>query len=184
MLDQIDELRSDQVKFLKDVKETGDKAAQVLRQEVDASQAKLVAQVGDTLKANTAPSELAQRVDVMKKDVDAVKKTIEEGQQNISPGFALIAALVALVLGPFIAYKFTANQLAAAKQQAAADAGAAAPPHGASTIEAESPLAPAAAAEPQQEDFMQHEAPSVGEEGSTHQDADGHQQTAPDPEKV
>jgi hypothetical protein len=184
MLDQIDELRSDQVKFLRDVKETGDKAAQVLRQEVDASQAKLVAQVGDTLKANTAPSELAQRVDVMKKDVDGVKKTIEEGQQNISPGFALIAALVALVLGPFIAYKFTANQLAAAKQQAAADAGAAAPPQAASSTEAESPLAPAAAAEPQQEDFMQHEAPPVGEEASTHQDAHGHQQTAPDPEKV
>jgi hypothetical protein len=110
------------------------------------------------------------------------KKAIEEGQQNISPGFALIAALVALVLGPFMAHRFTANQLP--KQQAAADAGAAAPPQAASTTEAESPLAPAAAAEPQQEDFMQHEAPPGGEEGSTHQDAHGHQQTAPDPEKV
>jgi hypothetical protein len=111
------------------------------------------------------------------------KKAIEEGQQNISPGFALIAALVALVLGPFMAYKFTANQLAAAKQQAAADAGDATPPQAASTTEAELPP-PAAAAEPQQEDFMQHEAPPAGEEGSTHQDAHGHQQTAPDPEKV
>ena len=68
MVEQIDALRSDQVKFLQDAKESNDKAAQALRQEFAASQAKLVAQVDDTLKANTARSEaLAQRVDAMKK---------------------------------------------------------------------------------------------------------------------
>jgi hypothetical protein len=114
--DQIDALRSDQAKFLENAKDTGDKAAQSLREEVAASQAKLVAQVSDTLKANSANSEaLAQRVDAMKKDVEQVKKSFDEVRQNdssISPTVALIAALVALVLGPFIAYK-----LAAAKQR-------------------------------------------------------------------
>ena len=103
-LDQINTLRSDQAKFLKDAKDTGDKAAQSLREEVAASQAKLVAQVGDTLKANSANSQaLAQRVDAMKTDIEQVKKNFEEVRQNdssISPGVALIAALAALVLGP------------------------------------------------------------------------------------
>ena len=150
VLDQIDALRSDQVKFLQDVKETGDKAAQALRQEVAASQAKLVAQVGDTLKANTARSEaLAQRVDAMKKDIDDVKKNLDEDRQNISnisPGLALVVALAALVLGPFVARQFTANQLAAAKKQAAAEAAAAAQPQAAKTAEPEPPLAPPRAA--------------------------------------
>ena len=67
LVEQVDALRSDQVKFLQDAKESNDKAAQALRQEFVASQAKLVAQVGDTLKASTARSEaLAQRVDAMK----------------------------------------------------------------------------------------------------------------------
>jgi hypothetical protein len=114
--DQINALRSDQAKFLENAKDTGDKAAQSLREEVAAAQAKLAAQVSDTLKANSANSEaLAQRVDAMKKDVEQVKKNFDEVRQNdssISPTVALIAALVALVLGPFIAYK-----LAAARQR-------------------------------------------------------------------
>ena len=187
MLDQIDALRSDQVKFLKDARETGDKAAQVLRQEVATSQAKLSAQVADTLKANAAPAEaLAQRVDAMAKDVDDVKQHFDEDQQNISnisPGFALVVALVALVLGPFVAYRFTANQLAAAKEQAAAEA-AAAQPQAAKTAEAEPPLAPLATAEPQQEAVLNRESPPLGEEASPHHDGNGHQQAAPDPEKV
>jgi hypothetical protein len=188
MLDQIDALRSDQVKFLKDAKETGDKAAQALREEVAASRAEFVAQVGDTLKANTAHSEtLAQRVDAMKKDIDDVKKNFDGDRQdvsNISPGFALFAALAALVLGPFVAYQLTANQLAAAKRQAAAEAAAAAQPQAAETAEVEPPLAPRAAAEPQQESFLNHEAPPPGEEASSDHDANADQQAARDPEKV
>jgi len=181
MLDQIDALRSDQVKFLKESKETGDKATQALRQEVAGSQAKLVAQVDDTLKANTAPSEaLSQRVDAMKKDIDEDRQNIS----NISPGFALIAALAALVLGPLVAYKFTANQLAADKQHAAAEATAAVQPQAVEMVDVEPPLAPTVEGEPQQEAFFHHEAPSSGEEASPHHEADEHPQAAPDPEKV
>ena len=112
-LDQINALRSDQAKFLEAAKDTGDKAAQSLREEVAASQAKLVAQVGDTLKANSASSEaLAQRVDAMKKDIEQAKN-----DSGISPDVALIAALVALVLGPLVAFMFTRSQLAAARQR-------------------------------------------------------------------
>jgi hypothetical protein len=188
MLDQIDALRSDQLKFLKEAKETGDRTTQSLRQEVAASQAKLVAQVGDTLKANTATSEaLAQRVDAMQKAIDDVKKNFEGDRQdisNISPGFALFAALAALLLGPFVAYQFTANQLAAAKRQAAAEAAAAAQPQTAKTTEAEPPLAPPSAAEQQHEAFLHSEAPALGVEASPYDDADVDHQTAPDSEKV
>jgi hypothetical protein len=185
MLDQIDALRSDQVKFLKEAKETSEKATQALRQEVTNSQAKLVTQVDDTLRANTTPSEaLAQRVDAMKKDIDDVKKNSDEDRENvsnISPGFALIAALAALVLGPFVAYKLTANQLAAARQHAAAPA---ARSQAANAAEAEPPLAPTATAEPEQEDLLQRDAPSPPGEPDPHHDANGHPHTAPDPEKV
>jgi hypothetical protein len=185
MLDQIDALRSDQVKFLKEAKESGDKAPPALRQEVASSQVKLAAQVDDTLKANTAPSEaLAQRVDAMKKEIDDLKKNSDEDRQNvsnISPGFALVAALAALVLGPFLAFKFTANQLAAAKQNAAAEAAAALESRTTMMSEEEPPLAPA---EPEREAFRDHEAPSPGEEASSHHDANGHPQATPDQEKV
>jgi hypothetical protein len=188
MLDQIDALRSDQVKFLKETKETGDKATQLLRQEVANSQAKLVTQVDDALKANTAPSAaLAQRVDAMKKDVDDLKKNSDEDRQNvsnISPGFALIVALAALVLGPLVAYKFTANQLAAAKLHAVAGAVAAVQPQAAKMAEEEPPTSAAADTEPQQQTFLHHEAPPPGEEASFHDDANGHPQAARDPEKV
>ena len=188
MADQIDKLRSDQVKFLQDAKESNDKAAQALRQEFVASQAKLVAQVGDTLKASTARSEaLAQRVDAMKKDIDDVKKNIDEDRQNvsnISPVLALFVALAALVLGPFVARQLTANQLAVAKKQAEAEAATAERSHAAKTRETEPPLAPAAAAELPHHDSLQHEAPPLGEEASPHHDADPHQKAAPDSEKV
>ena len=185
MLDQIDALRSDQVKFLNDAKDSGDKAAQALRQEVAASQAKLVAQVGDMLKANTPTEALVKRVDAMKKDIDEVRRNFDESQQNnsnISPGFALVVALVALVIGPVSAYRFSANQLAAVKQQATAEA-AAAQPETANTAEAESPLAPPAA-EAEQEAFLHHEAPALGEQANPHHEADGNRPVAPDPEKV
>jgi hypothetical protein len=188
MLDQIDALRSEQVKFLKEAKETGDKSTQALRQEVASSQAKLVAQVDDTLKANTAPSDvLAQRVDALKKDIDEVKKNSDEDRQNvsnISPGFALIAALAALVLGPFLAYKFAANQLAAAQQHATGKAAASPQSGAAEAAEEEPPLAPAAASEPQQETVFHHEAPLLREEADPHHDANGHPEAAPDPENV
>jgi hypothetical protein len=188
MLEQIDALRSDQVKSLKDAKETGDKETQALREGITASQAELVAQIGDTLKANTARSEaLAQRVDAMKKDIDDVKKNFDGDRQeisNISPGFALFAALAALLLGPFVAYQFTANQLAAAKRQAAAEGAAAAQTQTAKTTEAEPPLAPPAAAEPQQEAFLHSEASEPDEGASPYDDANRDHQTAPDPEKV
>lgn len=175
MADQIEALRSDQVKFLQNAKATNDQAAKALQEEVAASQAKLLAQVGDTLKANTARSEaLAQRVEAMKKDIDDVKKSLDEDKQNISnlsPGLALFVALAALVLGPFVAYQFTANQLAAAKKQIQT----------AKTVETEPPLAPLAA-KPPQEDSPRYEAPQLGEEAPYHE-AETHQKAAADSEK-
>jgi hypothetical protein len=186
MLEQIDALRADQIKFLKDAKETGDKAAQGLRDEVAASQAGLVTQV-DAVKANIANSEaLPQSVDAVKKDIDELKKGVDEDRQNvsnISPGFAVFAALAALVLGPFIAYQLTANQLAAAKRQAAEESAAATRAQAFRTADVETPLAPHTADEPQREVFPEHEA-SLNEEASPHHDVDEHQQTGPDPEKV
>jgi len=201
MLEQIDALRSDQVKLLKEAKETSDKAAQGLRQEVTAAQAKLMAQVGDTLKTNTARSEaVSQRVEAMKKDLDDVKKNVEEEQQNgsnISPGFALFIALAALVIGPFAAYQITANQLAAAKRQAAETTATPQPQaaqtaqpaqseDAAETAEVEPPLAPPAAAEQPQEGFPHHHHDTAppGEQASADHDISGHQGAEPDPEKV
>jgi small-conductance mechanosensitive channel len=187
MLEQIDALRADQIKFLKDAKETGDKTAQALREEVAASQAGLLAQVGDTVKANTASSEtLPQRVDSVKQDVDELKASVDHDRQNISnisPGFAVFAALAAFVLGPFVAYQLTANQLAAAKRQAAHEGTAATQPEAFNTAEAETPLAPRDADEPHREALTDHEA-SLDEETHPHHGADEHQQTGPDPEKV
>jgi hypothetical protein len=96
----------DQVKFLKDTKETDDKAAQAPR-EVATSQAGVTAQVGDTLKANTANSEaLTQQAGTTKKDIVELKNNLDEDRQNvsnISPGFAVFAALAALLIGHFVA---------------------------------------------------------------------------------
>ena len=160
MAEQIDALRSDQLKSLQDAKESNDKAAQALRQEFVASQAKLVAQVSDTLKASTGRSEaLAQRVDAMKKDIDDVKKSIEEDRQNvsnISPVLALFVALAALVLGPFVARQLTANQLAAARKQAQAEAVAAERSKAARTAETQPPMASSVAAE-----LPHHNSPST-----------------------
>jgi hypothetical protein len=167
MLDQIDALRSDQVKFLKDAKETDDKAAQSLRDEVAASQAELVAKVGDTFKTSTANYEaLAQRVDALKKDIDDVKKNSDQdglSTSNISPGFALFAALAALVFGPFLAYQLTTNQLEGAKRQAATEA--AAQRQATDTANEEPSLAPHDVADTQEE-ALDHEAPPLHEETS------------------
>ncbi len=153
MLDQIDALRSDQVKFLSEATPTGDKAAQSLRQETAASQAKLAARPTTSLKLTAAPPRH-----------DATRRRDEEGhrrrekelrrgpakQSNISPGFALIVALAALVFGPFLGYKFTANQLAAARHP---EATAAAQAQAANMAEAESPLAPTAATDVRRRPF-------------------------------
>jgi hypothetical protein len=184
MLDQIDALRSDQVKFQKESKESSEEATQALRQEVASSQVKLA----DTLKANTAPSEaLTQRVDAMKKDIDELKKNSDEDRQNasnVSPGFALVVALAALVLGPFLAFKFSANQVAAAKLNAAAEV-AATPQSGATKISEDEPaIAPVAPTEPQQETFFHHEARSPNEEAGSSHDGARDPQPAPDQEKV
>jgi hypothetical protein len=193
LLDQINATRSEQVKLLKDANEAGEKAAQALRDEVAASQAKLVGQIDAALKANTDRAQtLAQRVDVMKKDIDDLKKNIDEDRQNqsnISPGFALFAALAALALGPFLAYQLTANQLTRSKQQAAATAARTqtaksaevGPPLAPSTTAEDGPpLAPSTAAEPEQETSLNHEA----EEAKAYQDADGPPQASTDQEKV
>jgi hypothetical protein len=188
MTDQVDALRSDQAKFLQEARETNDKAAQALRQELAASQAKLVAQFGDTLKASTARSEaLTQRVDAMKKDIDDVRKAVDEDRQsvsNISPGLALVVALAALVLGPFVARQLTANQIAAARKQAESEAAAAERSQAAKMAHAEPPLAPSAAAEIPQDDSPQHEAPPLGDEPGPHRHANAHQKIEPDSEKV
>jgi len=188
LVEQVDALRADQVKFLQEAKESNDKAAQALRQEFVASQAKLVAQVGDTLNANTARAEaLARRVDALKKDIDDVRKNVDEDRQNvsnISPVLALFVALAALVLGPFLARQLTLNQLAAARKQAEAEAAAAERSQAAKTSQTEPPLAPSAAAELPHHDSPEHEAPPLGEEASPQHDSNPHQKAAPDSEKV
>lgn len=194
LIDQINAMRSEQVNLLKDANKAGEKATQALRDQVAASQAKLVGQIDDALKANTDRAQiLAQRVDVMKKDIEVVKKNIDEDRQNqssISPGFALFAALAALALGPFLAYQLAANQLARIKQQAAATAARTqttksadevGPPLAPSTTAEDGPpLAPRTAAEPEQTTSLNHEA----EEARAYQDANGHQQANTDQEKV
>lgn len=184
MLDQINALRSDQVKLLKDAKETGDKVARGLREEVSASQAKLVAQVDEMLKATTVRSEaMVQRVDAMKKDIDDVKRNFDEARQNtstISPSIAFFAALAALILGPFVAYQFTSNQLAHFKQQTSA----AARPQAAKTAEMAPPLAAPAGAEAQQEAVLHHEAPALGEGATPHDNANEDWHRGSDREKV
>jgi DNA repair exonuclease SbcCD ATPase subunit len=88
-------------KLIQDLKSEGDKAAQSLRAEVTASQAKLA----DVLKANSASAEtLAQRVDTMRKEIEQVKKKIDDGRKM--PFVAFFTALVALFFGLFVAYRF------------------------------------------------------------------------------
>ena len=136
---------------------------------------------------NTARSEaLAQRVDAMKKEIDDVRKNIEEDRQNvsnISPGLALVVALAALALGPFLTRQLTLNQLAAARKQAEAEAAATQRSQAAKT-QAEPPLAPSAAAELPHHDSPQHEAPPLGEDVRPQHEVDPPQKAAPDSEKV
>lgn len=166
--DQIGALRADQAKALNDAREAGDKAAQALRQEIAASQGKLADQLGETLKANAARAEaLTQRVDTMRKDVDAIKKSLDESRDaafNVSPGLALVVALAALVLGPFVARQLTANQLAAARQQAQADAVERTRRDQANIVN-NPPLAPTAA-EPPHEDRPHHDAAATADPAS------------------
>ena len=184
MLDQINALRTDQVKSLKDAKETSDKVAQRLREEVSASQTKLVAQVDEMLNAATARSEaMVQRVDAMKKDIDDVKRRLDEERQSastISPSIAFFVALTALILGPFIAYQFTSNQLARFEQQASA----AAQSRAAKTAESEPPFAALAGVEAQQEAVLHHEAPGLGEGATPHDNANDEWHRGSDQEKV
>jgi hypothetical protein len=183
VIDQVEALRSDQAKSLRDTREANDKAVQALRQEVAAAQTRMAAQLGDTLKTSTARSEtLAQRVDAMKKELDDIKKRADEDRQNISnisPGLALVVALAALVLGPFVARQLTANQIAAARKQAA-DEAAAERSRPVKTAEPEPPLAPTAA-DLSPGTTLAHEAPALGEEAAPQLDAEGNRR---DPEKV
>ena len=188
VIDQVETLRADQAKSLQDAREANDKAVQALRQEVAATQTRLAAQVGDTLKTSTSRSEaLAQRVDAIKKELDDVKKSADEDRQNISnvsPGLALVVALAALVLGPFVARQLTANQIAAARKQAADEATAAERSRPVKTAEPEPPLAPSAAAELPPDTTLAHEAPALDEGTPPYHDAEGNQRAASDPEKV
>jgi hypothetical protein len=172
--EQINALRA---AVLKEVKETNDKAAQALRDEVSATQAKLAAQIDETLKANTTRSDaLVQRADAMKKDIDELKKSFAEDRENtssISPGIALLVALVALVLGPYLAYQLTVNQFASIRQQVAA-----AQRQSETSAEMRQP----AAAPPDQQADLHREAPPLAEQGSQATDED--QRTAPDTERV
>jgi len=183
MLDQINALRTDQLKSLKDAKETSDKATQALREEVLASQTKLVAQVDEMLKAASASSEATvQRVDAMKKDFDDLKRSFDEERQStsiISPSVAFFAALAALILGPFVAYQFTSNQLARFEQQPSA----AAQPQ-ANAAEKEPPPVAHAAADAREETVLHHEAPALGEAVTPHDSAAEVWQRGSDREKV
>lgn len=187
-IDQVEALRSDQAKSLQDAREANDKAMQALRQEVAATQTRLAAQVGDTQKTGIARTEaLTQRVDAVKKELDDVKKSADEDRQNISnisPGLALVVALAALVLGPFVARQLTANQIAAARKQAADEAAAAERSRPVKMAEADTPLAPTTAADPPPGATLAHEASALGEEATPHHDADGNRRAAPDQEKV
>jgi outer membrane biosynthesis protein TonB len=88
-------------KLIADSKSDGDKAAQSLREEVVASQAKLA----DALKASSASSEsLARRVDTMGKDIEQVRTKVDDGRKM--PFVAFFTALVALFFALFVAYKF------------------------------------------------------------------------------
>ena len=160
---------------------------------------RFVGQIDDALKANTDRARiLEQRVDVMKKDIQDVKKNIDEDRQNqsnISPSFALFAALAALAFGPFLAYQLAANQLTRIEHQAVAKAARTqttrtqttksadevGPPLAPSnTAEDGPPLAPRTAAEPEQTTSLNHEA----EEATAYRDANGHPQANTRQEKV
>jgi hypothetical protein len=183
-LDQINALRTDQVKSLKDAKESSDKVAQGLREEVSASQTKLVAQVDETIKAVTARSEaMVLRVDAMKKDIDDVKRSFDEERQStstISPSIAFFVALAALMLGPFMAYQFTSNQLSRFEQQTSAPAQS----RTAKSAEGEPPSAALAGVEAQQEAVLLHEAPGLGEGATQHDNANEDWHRGSDREKV
>jgi len=185
MVEQVDALRSDQTRFMQAAKEANDRTVQELRQEITSSQGRLAAQFGETIKANTARSEaLSQRVDAMRKDLDEVKKTFADERQNesnISPGLALVVALAALVLGPFVARQVTANQIAAARKRDEAERSAAA--RSERVTANEPPLAPSVAPAPQQE-APHHQSPLSTGEATEVNEADAGRHAPSDPEKV
>ena len=181
VLDQVNTLRSDYDKLVKDAKEGADRTAQALRQEIATSQGKLTSELAEALRNQTARSEaLAQRLEAMKAETDAVKKGLDEDRQNasnISPGLALVVALAALVLGPFVARQFTANQLAAAKKQsdnqvAATERPPTVGPPTVGTDESNEPTASHDAAFPPHEVSLHTEAPKLSEETPDHGDSD------------
>jgi hypothetical protein len=177
-LDQMSTLRAD---VLKQAKEADGKAAQALRDEVSATQTKLAAQIDDVLKTNTSRSDaLSQRADAMKKDIDDLKRNFDEDRQNtsnISPGAALAVAILALVLGPYLAYQLAANKLESARRQAMAT-------QPAKSTEAERPTAASTAVESEHGPDLQHQAPPLGEGGSPNQSTDEDLSTASEQEKV
>ncbi|MGH6708765.1 MAG: hypothetical protein ACREEK_07310 [Bradyrhizobium sp.] len=174
-LDQVNTLRSEQDKLLKDAKEGAERTARALRQEIAANRENLNTQLGEALRGQTNRSEaLSQRLEATKTDIDTVKKSLDEDRQNasnISPGLALVVALAALVLGPLVARQFTANQLAAAKKEWAANIAAAQPPI-VKTDEANLRTASHDATDPQDEVSLQGEAPKFSEETVERPDSD------------
>ncbi len=177
-LDQMSTLRAD---VLKQAKEANDKAAQTLRDEVSATRTKLAAQIDDVLKTNTSRSDaLSQRADAMKKDIDDLKRSFDEDRQNISnisPGAALFVAILALLLGPYLAYQLAANKLASVRRQATVT-------RPSESTEAERPAAPPAVVTPEHRPDLQHQAPPLGDDGSPHPTTDEDQGTASENEKV
>ena len=185
MADQVDALRSEQARLMQTVKETNDKAAQDLRQEIATLQTRLTSQFNDTLKAATSRSEaLSQRVDAVKTDLDEMKKASAEERQNasnISPGLALVVALAAFVLGPFVARQLTANQIAAARKQTEEEQRRSA--RQTRAAESEPALAPSVAASAE-EAVDPSDTPPAAAETAQGVDSTATRHAASDPEKV
>jgi membrane-associated HD superfamily phosphohydrolase len=183
MLGQINALRSEQAKVLEDGKETENKATQGMRAEIAATQTKLAAQADSIQKASTNRLDaLGQRVDALGKDFDDVKHAFEEDQRNmpsVSPGAALVVALAALIVGPFLAYQFMANQLAGLRQPAAN----ATTPHP-NTTKAEQEFSRSHPSQQYREEASHHEAPSPSEQYGAQHEADAGQEIAHEPEKT
>jgi hypothetical protein len=172
--DQLDALRSDQAKLLKQARDDGDKSTLGLREEVSASQGKLVSQLDEINKSAAARFDaMTQRLDAMKKDLDDAKKSFEEERQNnstITPTAALFIALATLLLAPFIAYQFTSNQLARFEQASNASRHRASSETENTHQVAAIREAAATRAEQTHNPVHHHAAPALGEDAIPHDD--------------
>ncbi len=183
LLGQINALKSEQARAQQASKDAEDKASQGMKAEIAAAQAKLVAQVDTVEKANVARFDaLGQRVDTQRKDFDDVKNSFEEDRRNtssISPGVALVVALAALVLGPFVAYQFLANQLAGLRRE---DPGATAALQPTPEV---GPDLPQSSSDPKRkEGVFDHEAPPLFQESSVQHETGEERPLTPQPEEA